>query len=878
MAGQERILLVEQSRENRELLKRILREEYQLAEAESGRKALELLREDAGEISLILLDSTVLDEQGQSLLERLRREEKLSSIPVVAITEQDSPDQQAEALARGAEDYVSRPYNEQIVLHRVSSVIRLRESANVIDHFRYDRLTGLCTREYFYRRVREVLDEQPCGRYEIWCSNIENFKRVNDIFGIGAGDRLLREVADLYKDMVGAGGLCGRLRWDQFACLVEQGTEYSNERFRKAAEQLKILSNIKNVALKWGIYEVTDPKIPVEQMCDWALLAAGSIKGKYNKYCAKYDDQLREQLLREQRIEASMEDALREGQFSVYFQPKYDLRHDELAGAEALVRWCHPEWGVMSPAEFIPLFEKNGFITRLDQYIWDKVCAMLREWSDQGYPVLPVSVNVSRADAYQADLTSVLLQTVERYHLPPASLHLEITERAYMESPIQMSQTVEQLRKLGFEIEMDDFGQGYSSLNMFNRMTIDALKLDMNSLKDEGKRHMNQGILRFIMSLARWMGLSIIAEGVETEEEIEQLREIGCDYGQGYYFAKPMTRWDFEELLKQKQRGIRPYLANAMREDKGQTILVVDEEEEYRRQARETFGNRYRVMEVADAQTALRCLSSQEYTIAAVVLDMAKDWEKSLAVLDMLRGEKAVWKIPVIVTARPDEQLEELALERGADDFMCKPYTKNSLRQRMLRLVGITTSREREQMLKDEASRDYLTGILNRRGLQAAVKAMGEEDMPLAIYLFDLDNLKQINDTYGHGEGDRAIKLFSEVLRHHTRSTDVLARYGGDEFVAVIRRMGTWESVQKKGEEICRAFRESAQNGKLPTACSAGGVLCGRSPVAISDLIHQADQALYAAKFRNKGGCCLWRPNLEEPIQSGAESCAGTKA
>lgn len=875
MAGQERILLVERSRENREKLRQILSAEYQIAEAESGREALELLRGGAGEISLILLDSTVSDEQGTPLLECLRQDKQLAAIPVVAVTERDAPEQQARALAQGAEDYVSRPYNEQVVLHRVSSVIRLRESACMMDRFRYDRLTGLCTREYFFRRVRGVLDEQPHRRYEIWCSNIENFKRVNDIFGIGAGDRLLREVADLYTGIVGAGGLCGRLRWDRFACLVEQGKEYSDERFRKAAEQLKILSNIKNVALKWGIYEITDPKVPVEQMCDWALLAAGSIKGKYNKYYAKYDDRLRDKLLREQRMEESMEEALRENQFSVYFQPKYDLRHDELAGAEALVRWCHPEWGVMSPAEFIPLFEKNGFITRLDQYVWDKVCAMLREWSDQGYPVLPVSVNVSRADAYQADLTSVLLQTVERYHLPPASLHLEITERAYMESPGQMSQTVEQLRKLGFEIEMDDFGQGYASLNMFNQMAIDALKLDMNSLKDEGKRHMNQGILRFIMSLARWMGLSIVAEGVETEEEMEQLREIGCDYGQGYYFAKPMTRWDFEELLKQKQRGARPYLANAMREDKGQTILVVDTEEEYRRQVRETFGNRYRIMEAADARTALRCLSSQEYTIAAVVLSLSQDREDGLAVLDMLRGEKAVWKIPVIVTAQPDEQLEELALERGADDFMCKPYTQNSLRQRMLRLVGITTSRERERMLKDEASRDYLTGLLNRRGLQASVKAMGEEDMPLAIYLFDLDNLKQINDTYGHGEGDRAIKLFSEVLRHHTRSTDVLARYGGDEFVAIIRRMGTWESVQKKGEEICRAFRETAREGKLPTACSAGGVLCGRSPIAMSDLIHQADQALYAAKFRNKGSCCLWRPNLEESVKSGAEAPAG---
>ena len=167
MAGQERILLVEQSRENREKLRQILSAEYQIAEAESGREALELLRGGAGEISLILLDSTVSDEQGTPLLECLRQDKQLAAIPVVAVTERDAPEQQAQALAQGAEDYVSRPYNEQVVLHRVSSVIRLRESACMMDRFRYDRLTGLCTREYFFRRVRGVLDEQPHRRYEI---------------------------------------------------------------------------------------------------------------------------------------------------------------------------------------------------------------------------------------------------------------------------------------------------------------------------------------------------------------------------------------------------------------------------------------------------------------------------------------------------------------------------------------------------------------------------------------------------------------------------------------------------------------------------------------------------------------------------------------
>lgn len=859
------ILLVEHDAASRQALAEILGEQYQLLMAENAGQVRELLEAGFEHISLILLDVSLREGENGGLLEQLRGEKRYAAIPVVALTEGDCQGQQAEALARGAADFVSPPYNGQVVLHRVDSVIRLRETASMIDHFRHDPLTGLYTKEFFCRQVSDILAEHPEREYDILCCDIENFKLVNDVFGAAAGDRLLKEVAELSVRLAEGDGICGRLQGDQFACMVGHRLDYSQDLFRRSANQVDILSNIKNVGLKWGIYEVADRDMPVDQMCDRALLAARSIKGAYNKYCAHYDARLRDKLVREQRIAESMELALLDEQFSVYFQPKYDLREDRLAGAEALVRWCHPEWGVMSPAEFIPLFERSGFITRLDQYVWDKVCATLREWSDQGYPVVPVSVNVSRADAYQADLSSVLLKTVEKYRLAPASLHLEITERAYMENPRQMAQTVEQLRRQGFVIEMDDFGRGHSSLNMFNCMTIDALKLDMNSMSGEEEQSSAQGILRFIMSLARWMGLSIIAEGVETEEQVEQLRENGCDYGQGYYFARPMTRWDFEELLKQELRGVKVRHACDRREDQGHTLLVADEDPEYRRQVRETFGSRYMIVEAEDAAAANRCLSSREYTVAAVILSLTLPEGGGLSVLEMLRGEKAVWKIPVIVTAPPDPALEELALERGADDFICRPHTQSSLRQRLLRLMGMNTSRERERILKDEAGRDYLTGLLNRRGLQTAVKAMGEDDMPLAVYLFDLDNLKQINDTRGHGEGDRAIRAFSETLRSHTRSTDVLARYGGDEFVAVIKRMGSWEGVMKKGEEICRAFRESAC-GDLPTACSAGGVLCGRGPLSMSDLIARADQALYAAKFRNKGGCCLWRPDLEGTV------------
>ena len=258
----------------------------------------------------------------------------------------------------------------------------------------------------------------------------------------------------MYSELVGEEGICGRFNADQFACLLEH-QEYTDQLFVQAEAQLNALSNTKSVVVKWGIYPVRDRATSVEQMCDRAFLAAHSIKGQYAKHFAVYDDNLRNKLLREQAITDSMEKALAEKQFFIYLQPKYTIQDDRLAGAESLVRWNHPEWGLQSPAVFIPLFERNGFITRLDQYVWDKVCAVMQSWKNRGLPPLPVSVNVSRADIYNADLTAVLMGLLQKYELPPASLHLEITESAYTENPRQIIETVSHLRELGFVVEMD---------------------------------------------------------------------------------------------------------------------------------------------------------------------------------------------------------------------------------------------------------------------------------------------------------------------------------------------------------------------------------------------------------------------------------------
>lgn len=553
MHSKKKILVVEDNMINRMMLCEILSGDYETLEAENGQEALLVLKEHGEEISLILLDIIMPVMDGYTFLSVMKADDAYSSIPVIVTTQSDGEADEIAALAHGASDFVAKPYRPQIIRHRVASIINLRETAAMINLVRYDRLTGLYSKEFFYQQAKETLLRNPDRQYDIICSDIVNFKLVNDVFGIQTGDQLLRDISKLYRQMIEGKGICGRLNSDQFACLLERRWKYTDEMFVDVNEQTNRLLDVRNIAMKWGIYSIEDRDISVEQMCDRALLAAQSIKGQYGKYFAQYNDDLRSLLLKEQEITDSMESALVENQFQVYFQPKYQISDESLFSAEALVRWNHPEWGIQSPGEFIPLFEKNGFITKLDQFVWDRTCAILREWDDKGYPPISVSVNVSRADIYNADLADILMNTVQRYDLQPYRLHLEITESAYTENPKQIIDTVKHLRKLGFLIEMDDFGSGYSSLNMLKEMPIDVLKLDMNFIQNETEKPNNEGILRFIISLARWMRLSVIAEGVETEKQLGKLRELGCNYAQGYYFAKPMPREEFECLIgKQK--------------------------------------------------------------------------------------------------------------------------------------------------------------------------------------------------------------------------------------------------------------------------------------------------------------------------------------
>ncbi len=412
-----------------------------------------------------------------------------------------------------------------------------------------DRLTGIATRTTFFRMTRRLIDENPDTRFVLGSFDVDRFKVINDVYGMGVGDSILVQLADVLAREVIGKGTCGRLGDDEFAfCMREEDFDLDS----MLTGQQFVSDNLGlayNLVVHNGIYPVTDTKAEISTMCDRAKMARSTVKGDYNKRYAYYDEPMRQEILAEQAILNDMQTALETGAFVLYLQPIYSLNFEKPISAEALVRWNHPEKGIIEPGKFISLFEHNRFITNLDHYMWELTCRYLAERRERGLSQIPISVNVSRVNLFQPDLVSDLLALISKYSLTPSMLRLEITETAYMDNPSQLVTASEKLRKAGFKILVDDFGSGYSSLHMLKDIPLDVLKLDMRFLSNMEPSSRAATVLLGVIRIAQSLGMVTVAEGVETKFQLEFLRSAGCDNIQGFYYAKPMPVDEFEYFL-----------------------------------------------------------------------------------------------------------------------------------------------------------------------------------------------------------------------------------------------------------------------------------------------------------------------------------------
>ena len=692
MGLRKKILIVEDNEFNRALLVEILSSQYETLEAENGKVGLEILEREKEAVSLILLDIVMPVMNGYEFLDALKANPAIASIPVIVTTQNEGENDEIAALECGASDFVAKPYKAKVILRRVASIIHLRENATMLNLFQKDRTTGLLSKEYFCQQAEKILRSNPDKTYDIICSDVENFKLINDAFGMQGGNKVLKTMGGIcQKSTDTLGGICSRFHADQFVSMIEHTEGYSDELYEALTAETREKCGSSNIVIKWGIYQTGDRKISVEQMYDWALQGARSIKGQYGRYYAFYDDKLRSEMLRDQAILDCMEEALEQGQFQVKLQPKYKAAGGLFTDAEALVRWCHPEWGMQSPAVFIPLFERNGFITKLDQCVWEKVCQLMQQWDKDGLEPVNISINVSRADVYNVNLVDTLLDLVKRYNIAPKRLHLEITESVYTESPEDIIQNVTRLREKGFVVEMDDFGSGYSSLNMLNRMPMDILKLDMQFIRTEMEMPESRRTLRYIIGLAHWLNLSVVAEGVETKEQLEHLRNLGCDYIQGYYLAKPMDPADFEELFRQQipeqEKKDQTFQLIGEKKEKKGILLLVDNREEERQQLEKLFEDSYELVTAVNETEVLWNIEGFGNRISAFLVSMAAVRDRDNSVWKSIQREKKVWKTPVLVMGDEDEHTEEEALEMGADDFVFDTRLGRSFRLRVEKML-----------------------------------------------------------------------------------------------------------------------------------------------------------------------------------------------
>lgn len=410
-----------------------------------------------------------------------------------------------------------------------------------------DALTGILNQSTFYVKADEFLKKYKNNSYVIIMMDIDKFKIVNDIYGMDGGNKALIYISNIIQENINKDDLCARMYADVFYIMANCKTDNNIiSLVNRITRKLRNMNFGSMLIPSFGICRVTNKDIPIVKLCEMAGFAHKSIKGNYIKHWMFYDETIKQNVVEEKQIENEMENALEQDEFLIYLQPKYNMAKKEIVGAEALVRWKHPIKGLIPPNKFIPLFEKNGFIIKLDVFVWEQVCKILRKWIDEGKKVFPISVNVSRLHLYNPLFRITIEKLVKKYNLPHSLIELELTENLFFDNIEHLFTVLTDLQKEGFTLDMDDFGSGYSSLNILKNLPVDVLKIDCEFFNETVATEKGKTVIKYTVGMANEMNMKVVAEGVETEEQVKFLLDVGCQIAQGYYFSKPIPISEFE--------------------------------------------------------------------------------------------------------------------------------------------------------------------------------------------------------------------------------------------------------------------------------------------------------------------------------------------
>ncbi len=414
-----------------------------------------------------------------------------------------------------------------------------------------DDVTGGKNKKEFERIARDLL--RGDGNYVVVYANIDRFKLINESYGSDVGDMILREIHKTIDEELRWDEVSGRIMADNFGILMRfHSLPKLDQRLYRISKQLSELSdeqgNSYGIILYFGVYVIEEKKNDISSMLEHANLARKKISPSHLVPMGVYDVKESQRLGRDKALEMKMHKALEQGHFVPFLQPKYELEGESIAGAEALVRWIDPEEGMIYPNEFIPLFEANGFIVELDLYMFEMVCKLVERWYKEGRRIIPVSVNLSRSHFEIPNFFDYYEYVLKKYEIPPKSIEIELTESLFYNDMESLSVLVSKIHKVGLSCSIDDFGSGYSSLNMLKDVKVDALKLDRVFFESGDNDERGKDIIQSVIQLAQALDLHTISEGVEERKQVEFLKEMHCDLIQGYVFAKPMPIPEFEQL------------------------------------------------------------------------------------------------------------------------------------------------------------------------------------------------------------------------------------------------------------------------------------------------------------------------------------------
>lgn len=546
------VLVVDDEEINREILGGILEESYDVLYATNGEEALNIVEKKGPLLSLVLLDLMMPVMDGFAVMEKMQQDVVMRNIPIIVLTSEESAE--IESLRKGAADFIKKPYDmPEKIMARVRRIIALFEDRMIIQSTEKDELTGLLSQSYFYEYASLQDKFNPERKMDAVTVNINHFHLYNELYGMSEGDLVLQRIADGLKSFAEkTGGIAGRSDADNFSLYVPHQESYE-KLVEDISESIRKDSNIHNTSIRIGVNDLIDDEDNrLEMAFDRARMAADSANGNTTSVITYYDAAMRKQRMFEERLIRDIADGIIKNQFKVFYQSKYDVTGDapKLAGAEALVRWEHPEFGMIYPGSFISVFEENGLIQLMDDYIWRQAAAQVKKWKDKYHMTIPISVNVSRIDIQDENIVSNMCDIVKEAGIDVKDLHLEITESAYTSDTDQLVEVVAQFREKGFVIEMDDFGSGYSSLNMLTTLPIDILKVDMRFMQSITQDKKSLRMMELVKEIADFLKVPVVAEGVEEKEQLDTLKELGCQMIQGYYFSKPLPVSEFESFIK----------------------------------------------------------------------------------------------------------------------------------------------------------------------------------------------------------------------------------------------------------------------------------------------------------------------------------------